>query len=140
MKIDIEAPDHETSIEAGEMATIFFKGEALKPFSLGRQLAFQRLVRTSGLFEKAMLIVYLCTLERDQIERSRTDEGAKLFVDMEKWAEERGVAIAGEGMKSIMDVANAVWKTMEESAFEVKPKETKRAEGSSDPNDSGRAA
>ena len=70
------------------MPLFFFQGDPLKPFSFGRQMALQRIASMGSLsaLESSTLLVYLCTLEREEIERTRTQDGlARFHEKMEAW-------------------------------------------------------
>jgi hypothetical protein len=143
--IDLDAPESPEQLRetAAEMPSFYFLGEELKPFSLGRQLAFERVVAGSGSnsLELCMAMVYLCTI--DTYERTRTQSEKESFrSEMVKWAEAKGINIrkenhAGEECKRIGD---EILAALEASEFDVKLKPDQKSKDLVSPNESGREA
>ncbi len=139
MSIDFEEPSTEQLVEtAAQMPTLYFLGEALQPFSLGRQLASQRVL--GGLsrsdLQTSLAIVYLCTLKPSEYERTRVPSEIPPFLSrMEAWAESKGIGLKGNPGKEVVRIADEIWAALDASDFDVKLKPDQRSKDSPSPND-----
>lgn len=127
--VDIEAqqPSEQELIEtAAEMSAHYFKGIELKPFSFSRQAACERLATSMGAagLEADTLLVFICTKDRAEIERTRTPAGREAFLlEMEQWADDQQIGLMTQEGKDLQKVANAIWSELEASKAEpVEPK------------------
>jgi hypothetical protein len=147
MSADFEKPTHEELREdAAEREAHYFLGEKLEPFSLGRQMAIQRIGTTSSEVENALLLVFICTLSPEGIDRlSRDAIGmGELRLKMEAWGGAKGVSIHmtdregvrryNETTEQLIAVANRIYDEIDAGSF--KPKTA----GESDPKASGRGS
>jgi hypothetical protein len=138
---DFESEEDQHREEASEMPTQFFLGEALKAFSIGRQLACERILGRSGSREKetAMVIVYVCTLDERDLEKTRTPDGIKTFhQEMYKWAEAKGITLRNHASREIVRVADLIWDQLDASDFDVKLRPDQKSKDVPIPNASGR--
>lgn len=145
--------EDETPIEqAANRDAYYYLGEKLEPFTLGRQLAAQRLAGDgASLLENDILLVFLCTLKPDAIDAARGESGkSTLRAMMNEWAQAKGVSIAMESdpdnagkmryasneTREVQRVADEIWRDMTATAFTVKEKKRRPGEkiDAPDPN------
>lgn len=108
---------------AAERDAHYFLGSPLYPFSFSRQCALQRLVGdASSTLENSVLLVYLCTAEPAEIERTRTPKGKDDFrAKMQTWADSQKITMRSHAGREVVRVADEIWTELDESDFEVKP-------------------
>ena len=127
--------------EAAEMPTYYFQGIELFPFSFGRQAACRRVGGSSCELENALLLIFMLTLERKEIEKlTRSHDGIAKFREMmEEFADRHNVHIAkddnGEfvspASRSAKEIAGKIWASLEAGEFSIKTK----GGGGSSPNE-----
>ena len=138
MSIDHDAPTSEQLRDtAAERDAHYFLGNKLEPFSIGRQLAAQRLAFDGASpLENDILLVFLCTLPPDEVDRARGEEGKQeLRRKMQAWAESQGITIAMErdpdregsryaspATRDIQRASGEIWNELAASEFKVKRK------------------
>lgn len=144
---DFESPE-EIRDTASSREAFYFLGQKLEPFSLGRQLAIQRIRTTNSELENALMVVFLCTLTGDEIDRlTRDSEGkAEFRRRMETWGEQNAIGIgavvidgvlqyASENTRRLVETAERIWAETDASQFRPKAPSGPVAD---DPNASGR--
>lgn len=134
MSADFEKPTHEAMREnAAERQAHYFLGDKLEPFSLGRQLALQRVGTTGSELENALLLIFLCSTPAEIIDRLTRDfAGITEFRRlMERWGEEKGLSIgaelvegrfvySSETTRKLVAKANEIWEETYASSFKPK--------------------
>jgi hypothetical protein len=143
--VDLEAEpsDEQLRETASEMPVHYFLGEALKPFSIGRQLACQRVMSGTGgsALETAMVVVFSCALERHALEWTRTPEGRdKFFSDLEAWATQKGINMRNHAGAEVIRIADDIWAELEASEGKPQIKASQASKDPPDPNASCREA
>jgi len=135
--LESEQSDEQLRETAGEMPVHYFLGEELKPFSFGRQTACQRMLTgdTLSTLESSTMLVFICTLDRPDLERTRKAAGRDLISQqMEAWAEGKGINLRSHAGQEVVRVADEIWKELEASEFEPKPKKDQLSKESAPPN------
>ncbi len=119
---DFEAQREELIETAAERESFYWQGKKLEPFSFGRQAAAQRIgAEGASTIENAVLLVYLCTLTPNEIDRVRGEDEIKAFrARMNEWADSQGVTLADRG--PVTEVANQIWGEMAASRFKLAAK------------------
>lgn len=143
MSIDLEQDQSPEELRetAAEMPTFFFLGEELKPFSIGRQLACERVLgrALSKERETALIIVYMCTIERADYEKTRTHHGIDDFHRaMNAWAEAKGLTIRNHAGREAMRIADEIWDLLDASEASPHPKPDQKSKDAPHPKQSGR--
>lgn len=148
--IDFEADDAPTErAQIGERYAIYFLGTKLEPYSLGRQLAFDRItnVRGSGVdnprlyssFEQGLTMLFVCTKTPRQLDAIRTEEDRRAFTEeRDKWAEALNISSYNKKGSEVFRVAGLIMSEVDGSEFRVKPKPPVPGALPEDPNESGR--
>lgn len=143
MSTDLEADLSEEQLreQAAEMPAHFFLGEPLKPFSMGRQLACERVLgrALSKERETALIMVYVCTLEPQQYEQTRTLAAIERFHQaMHEWAESKGITIRNHAGKEAMRISDLLWDELDASDSVPHLKPDQKSKEPPDPLPSGR--
>lgn len=136
---DFDTPTAETRETAAEAPTHYFQGIPLHPFSFSRQAACQRVAGdAASRLENATILVYICTLTPEEVERTRDpDLRIKFYAAMGAWADKHRISLASEAGKQVQLVAAKIWAELHASDFKVQPKKGEKREPVS-PNESGR--
>jgi hypothetical protein len=136
MSIDYEA-ESESRESAAEMPKHYFLGEQLKPFSFGRNTACQRMLSGGAVspLESATMVVFVCTLDRDSLEATRTREGRDAFrKKMEEWADAHRINLRSHAGSEVMRIADEIWEELDSSEFDVRLTADQKEKGHPHPN------
>jgi hypothetical protein len=90
-----------------------WNGKPLFPFSVGRQMAFQRLdVAGQSIYEAACALVRLCQMTPEEVNRVRGAEVEPFLLGLPAWAEKEGIG-AGDANDAktteLLKLYDAVW-------------------------------
>jgi hypothetical protein len=120
--------------QAAERPCHYFLGEKLEPFSLGRQMALQRIGTSGSELENALLLIFLCSTPVAVINQlTRDPEGIEKYrAMMEEWGAKKGLNIgatvgpdgrlqySGENTRQLVERAEEIWAETDASSFKSK--------------------
>lgn len=108
----------ETDIAEEPQRMLF--GIKLQPFSWGRRAALQRLLFDEmSKLELELAIVFICTKDRESIDRVRGEkEKAKFRAEMEKWADDNKITPKSRAEELLSKIAEEIWTEYIDAQFE----------------------
>jgi len=104
----------ELDIDEAAEGVFYFNGTKLEPFSWKRNAAFDRFHVPGSSLENACLLVYLCTLSRNEIEAAY--EYPESFKDdLEKWGDKHRIYVGTPSRDVVMKIALKILESVKVS-------------------------